>query len=607
MQSSICDSKNALQALEPLISTGVTTTINEFFDALAPVVLRTANLAQDAEASVKEVLRISKTVLRLRLRDWNAQHDSGWLRNRLPPEILSHILATLSIRDVVTFSHVSGHWRAFALASSQLWSNIDVTLRRPTPGPDYVDDCFDDGEPANLLVRDNASMSFIQTCVERSRHLPLMLRVNFDEAQDNSHVENQLVSILTSHWDRIKLLDVPIRLNNAIFLQPAPLLTHLYCREPGLSEVISIPAGFLGGVPGRLEGLIMPAYLSLADAPHPALSTLRSISASLHFSTLERIFQSCSKLQECSVWISRSLDQHLVLPPHANLRALSLETHSHRLDISQLLRHQNLTAMTKLHLQTVPKDTITSAFFVFRTLQDIVEARLERSTLRTEAVIMFRDSIGAERTVVFNYMEYDQSYVDYHAVEDIFDHIATPRNLSSLTSFSVDELFLGVLELGALQMTPIQRLDIYAQPPQSETQQVNPFQPSLRMPAQLPRLEHVTWMVDGRVKSVISEEHLARTLRKALAFDGRQLQILTIRTTNAHEVRRGVLRSQRRPYNLSQTRSSVRIRSDLTSFVRSKLWPLSSLVRELVVAAPIIDIPVPHLIRAHFRTPYGLT
>ena len=162
--------------------------------------------------------------------------------NRLPPEILSQVLQSFSIRDLIGATQVCRYWRTTFISCGPLWCNIDCER-----GPEAL------------------------TCLRRSKDSPIHVSVR-------RFPDDEVLARLPPHTGRIKSLHLQSRWSVAQsvfarFVDPAPNLETLtvICR-PSTAAVGSVPSTLLTGNLPKLRSLTLQGLAS--DLAHFVLPNL---------------------------------------------------------------------------------------------------------------------------------------------------------------------------------------------------------------------------------------------------------------------------------------------------------------------------------------------
>lgn len=183
----------------------------------------------------------------------------------LPTEILGGCLSSLSLRDLISASHVSSRWRATTVAFPALWTNIFLS---PSAS----------GHMENILC----------LALSRAGQLPVDL-----EFEPNQPAPRNLTMVVEENRLRFRSIrNFQISLDTQ-----APLLEEF----DNVETSYRISSDFLGGVAGRLRTLRLGE--TRFPGTCPALSTVTHLRASYPWFDMEqpphfeRIFALCPRLE----------------------------------------------------------------------------------------------------------------------------------------------------------------------------------------------------------------------------------------------------------------------------------------------------------------------
>ncbi|KAG6916464.1 hypothetical protein DXG01_006731 [Tephrocybe rancida] len=174
----------------------------------------------------------------------------------LPPEILALIFETACLRPPQplmeqTLSHVSSKWRSVAIATSSLWTNVEIQVARRTRA---FDTYLDRSRPRNIDITINLSR------IVHSKTIDAMWeRLEYDDA-----------------LERCRSLNLVAKLNPLKTIYPT--LRHLAFYSMPFLERLSVDFKHYRGP----EDMIPPLPLTILSGGAPRLSSLHLTGCALH-------------------------------------------------------------------------------------------------------------------------------------------------------------------------------------------------------------------------------------------------------------------------------------------------------------------------------------
>ena len=192
----------------------------------------------------------------------------------LPVEMVTRVFTYLPFLSLLAVTSTCRRWRAVTIAVPELWSNLDIRLRKLNlPDDDYVEG----REPK--AAGDPDALNLLKMFLKRSKQQPFILRCMATDDEDHSQISKQLLDTLVPHWHRIRALAIPLgNLRHAVLKRAAPALEELVVgKREGSSgnDRRCLPADLLAGIPGQLRRLVIVD----ANVPSDRLSALSSINS----------------------------------------------------------------------------------------------------------------------------------------------------------------------------------------------------------------------------------------------------------------------------------------------------------------------------------------
>ncbi|EJD38947.1 hypothetical protein AURDEDRAFT_187563 [Auricularia subglabra TFB-10046 SS5] len=353
--------------------------------ALAKTRVHCLSTAVEVDQIGQVLCNETTAVIREVLFDWN-RSNSCW---RLPPELFAASCRFLTLRELITVSHVSRSWRSAVLQFPALWSDIWIHSLMKSP------------------------QELLRSILERVGNCPL--EVSYTVAGFSGGIASSLPrhfprrglpvgNVLSDHMHHVRTLVWCDNFDATCFRVPAPLLTELRCEARTL-----IPEDFLGGVCASLTTLSLE-YLSL-PAICPALSTVVTLSARLptmmrDTANLPHLFEIFKKLESLSLRgeFSAYLD---VLPPGpapTTLRKLELVDYDESTERAELFSRWKTDALKDVHLsvQGLPPAGDSSTL-----LQHAVTMALEHARSDANVEFTILTTTGSKHVLDVEWIEED--------------------------------------------------------------------------------------------------------------------------------------------------------------------------------------------------------
>ncbi|EJD49685.1 hypothetical protein AURDEDRAFT_112502 [Auricularia subglabra TFB-10046 SS5] len=263
--------------------------IHQLLDEAETRILYSHNRPLESAAAFEDVLsataHTSETLQRVMLRIRRRVNRLTPV-NRLPPELLCHILSIVAsqagTRTSVLLSHVCSYWRDLTLDDPRLWTSITIINPRTLPA--------------------------LPVLLARAKTQPVDLRLYLVDIKGNEEQAQAALGSLVSHMSHMGKLLVSFNaeLRKNLFRRlcevSAPALTSLVLSCTAYSSRYPLPGNLFNGVAPKLVELelshISPVNLVKAFA---SVRTLEMLRCSITVDTLHRISVACPLVEDITL------------------------------------------------------------------------------------------------------------------------------------------------------------------------------------------------------------------------------------------------------------------------------------------------------------------